>query len=55
MRRPWAGRVAGAAQFAGSACTRFAVFDAGVRSVDDPDATVVPQRARERERRGPFA
>jgi hypothetical protein len=47
-RRPWLGRLGGAALLAGSACTRFAVFQAGVQSVDDPEATVVPQRERAR-------
>lgn len=37
---------AGAALLAGSACTRFAVFHAGVQSAADPRYTVVPQRAR---------
>ncbi|MDP9389164.1 MAG: polysulfide reductase NrfD [Actinomycetota bacterium] len=36
----------GAALVAGSACTRFAVFHAGVQSAVDPKYTVVPQRAR---------
>jgi formate-dependent nitrite reductase membrane component NrfD len=38
--------VSGAALMAGSACTRFAVFHAGVASTEDPRYTVVPQRAR---------
>jgi len=38
--------VSGAALFAASALTRFAVFEAGVASVEDPSYTVVPQRAR---------
>lgn len=38
--------VAGAALFASSALTRFAVFEAGVTSTDDPRYTVVPQRER---------
>ncbi|MGH9266250.1 MAG: NrfD/PsrC family molybdoenzyme membrane anchor subunit, partial [Acidimicrobiales bacterium] len=37
---------AGAALLAGSACTRFAIFHAGVQSAADPRYTVVPQRAR---------
>ncbi len=38
--------VAGAMLTAGSACTRFAVFDAGQESAKDPRYTVVPQRER---------
>lgn len=37
---------AGAALLAGSACLRFAVFDAGMQSAADPRYTVIPQRAR---------
>jgi formate-dependent nitrite reductase membrane component NrfD len=37
---------AGAALLAGSACTRFGVFRAGLASADDPRYTVEPQRAR---------
>jgi len=44
-RRPLA-RAAGAALLAGSACTRFAVFEAGRESARDPRYTVVPQRRR---------
>ncbi|GGV39144.1 polysulfide reductase [Actinomadura cremea] len=40
----------GAALLAGSACTRFGVFHAGVQSAKDPKYTVVPQRERIRER-----
>jgi hypothetical protein len=36
--------VAGLALLAGSACTRFGVFAAGVASAEDPKYTVVPQR-----------
>lgn len=36
----------GAALLAASACTRFGVFDAGLRSAKDPKYTVVPQRER---------
>jgi hypothetical protein len=39
-------RVAGAALLAGSASTRFAVFEAGRASAADPRYTVVPQRER---------
>lgn len=38
--------VAGAALMAGSLCTRFGVFDAGIASAEDPKYTVVPQRER---------
>lgn len=38
--------VAGAALFAGSACTRFGIFEAGMASAEDPRYTVVPQRQR---------
>jgi formate-dependent nitrite reductase membrane component NrfD len=36
----------GAAALAGSACTRFGIFTAGVASAEDPKYTVVPQRQR---------
>ena len=38
--------VSGAALMAGSACLRFAVFEAGQESAKDPKYTVVPQRER---------
>jgi hypothetical protein len=38
--------LAGAALLAGSACTRFGVFEAGQDSARDPKYTVVPQRER---------
>lgn len=38
--------LAGAALLAGSACTRFAVFEAGVASTKDPKYVVIPQRER---------
>lgn len=41
-----AGVVAGMGFMASSAFTRFAIFDAGLRSAEDPRYTVVPQRAR---------
>ncbi|HEY6538001.1 MAG TPA: NrfD/PsrC family molybdoenzyme membrane anchor subunit [Candidatus Dormibacteraeota bacterium] len=44
-RRLWAG-LGGAALLAGSACTRFGIFEAGVASAEDPKYTVVPQRER---------
>ena len=42
---------AGALLNAGSAATRFGVFDAGMVSARDPSYTVVPQRERLRARR----
>ncbi|MFD7818210.1 NrfD/PsrC family molybdoenzyme membrane anchor subunit [Streptomyces sp. NPDC059785] len=51
-----AAAVSGLALLAGSACTRFGIFEAGIASAQDPKYTVVPQRerleheARERER-----
>ena len=44
--------VSGAALMAGSACTRFGIFEAGMESARDPKYTVVPQRERI-EREGP--
>ena len=44
--------LSGAALMAGSACTRFAIFEAGQASARDPRYTVVPQRER-LERHGP--
>jgi hypothetical protein len=41
-----AARVAGAALLAGSACTRFGIFEAGLASAGDPRYTVSPQRQR---------
>ena len=38
--------LSGAALMAGSACTRFGVFEAGQESAKDPRYTVVPQRER---------
>ena len=46
--------LAGAALLAGSWCTRFAVFHAGVQSAEDPRYTVVPQRERVEARREAF-
>ncbi|HEX6013673.1 MAG TPA: NrfD/PsrC family molybdoenzyme membrane anchor subunit [Geminicoccaceae bacterium] len=40
------GALSGAALLAGSACTRFGVFEAGQESARDPKYTVVPQRER---------
>jgi formate-dependent nitrite reductase membrane component NrfD len=41
-----AAAASGLALMAGSACTRFGVFDAGLESAKDPKYTVVPQRER---------
>nr|WP_231336232.1 NrfD/PsrC family molybdoenzyme membrane anchor subunit [Actinomadura graeca] len=41
-----AAALSGAALLTASACTRFGVFYAGVRSAEDPKYTVVPQRER---------
>ncbi len=41
----------GMASMAGSACTRFGIFHAGVQSAEDPKYTVQPQRERLRESR----
>jgi hypothetical protein len=41
-----ASAVAGAALLAGSACTRFGIFEAGQASARDPKYTIVPQRER---------
>jgi formate-dependent nitrite reductase membrane component NrfD len=38
--------VGGVAALAGSACTRFGIFHAGIASAEDPKYTVVPQRNR---------
>ncbi|MGB8650573.1 MAG: polysulfide reductase, partial [Mycobacteriales bacterium] len=43
--------VSGAALLAGSACTRFGVFEAGQQSARDPRYAVVPQRERVEARR----
>lgn len=43
---------AGAALLAGSACTRFGVFAAGIASAEYPAYTVVPQRAALRRKSG---
>ncbi len=41
-----AAALSGAALLAGSACTRFAVFHAGLQSAEDPRYVIEPQRAR---------
>jgi len=45
-RSRWAAALSGAALVAGSAATRFGVFEAGQESAKDPKYVVVPQRAR---------
>lgn len=45
-RRRWSAAVSGLALMVGSALTRFAVFDAGIASANDPAHIVVPQRER---------
>ncbi|AEW97825.1 MULTISPECIES: NrfD/PsrC family molybdoenzyme membrane anchor subunit [Streptomycetaceae] len=45
--------MAGAALLAGSACTRFGVFHAGLGSAEDPRYTVAPQRERLAQRAAP--
>ena len=47
-----AAAVSGVALLAGSACTRFGVFEAGQESARDPKYTVVPQRERLNARKG---
>ena len=51
-RSPALGRVGGIALLAGSALTRFGIFEAGVASARDPKYTVVPQRERLKENAG---
>jgi len=46
-----AAAVSGLVLMAGSACTRFGVFEAGIESAHDPKYTVVPQRERLNKRR----
>jgi formate-dependent nitrite reductase membrane component NrfD len=46
-----AAAVSGLALMAGSACTRFGIFEAGQESAKDPRYTVEPQRARLEQRR----
>ena len=38
--------VSGLALLAGSACTRFGIFQAGQESARDPECTILPQRER---------
>ena len=49
-RRRWSAALSGLALLAGSALTRFGVFDAGMASSKDPAHIVVPQRERIRRR-----
>ncbi len=49
-RRRWSSVLSGLALLAGSALTRFAVFDAGIASANDPAHIVIPQRERIRRR-----
>ncbi|NYG05787.1 formate-dependent nitrite reductase membrane component NrfD [Phycicoccus badiiscoriae] len=46
-----AAAVSGLALMAGSACTRFGIFEAGIESAKDPRYTVTPQRERLERRR----
>ncbi len=46
-----AAALSGMALLAGSACTRFGVFEAGLVSAKDPTYTVTPQRERLERRR----
>ena len=50
-----AAALSGVALLAGSACTRFGVFEAGPASVHDPKYTIVPQRERLDRRRAAAA
>jgi hypothetical protein len=45
-RSRWVSAISGTALLAGSAATRFAIFEAGQASARDPKFTVVPQRER---------
>ncbi|GAA4742990.1 NrfD/PsrC family molybdoenzyme membrane anchor subunit [Actinomycetospora chibensis] len=49
-RHRWSAALSGLALMAGSALTRFGVFDAGIASANDPAHIVVPQRERIRQR-----
>jgi hypothetical protein len=49
-RSRWASVMGGAAMVAGSVCTRFGIFAAGVVSTEDPKYVVRPQRERVRAR-----
>jgi hypothetical protein len=45
-RSRWASRIAGGCLLAGSAATRFAVFEGGVIAARDPKYVIIPQRER---------
>jgi hypothetical protein len=47
-----ASALAGAAMLAGAAFTRFAIFEAGLTSAENPRYTIVPQRRRIERRQG---
>jgi hypothetical protein len=49
-KKRWSAALSGLALMAGSALTRFGVFDAGIASANDPAHIVVPQRERIRQR-----
>ena len=49
-KKRWSAALSGLALMAGSALTRFGVFDAGIASANDPAHIVVPQRERIRRR-----
>ncbi|CAA9217229.1 MAG: Formate dehydrogenase O putative subunit [uncultured Actinomycetospora sp.] len=49
-KKRWSAALSGVALMAGSALTRFGVFDAGIASANDPAHIVVPQRERLRQR-----
>lgn len=49
-KRRWSAALSGLTLLAGSALTRFGVFDAGIASANDPAHIVVPQRERIRRR-----
>ncbi len=49
-KKRWSAALSGLALMAGSALTRFGVFDAGIASANDPAHIVVPQRERLRQR-----
>ena len=49
-KKRWSAALSGLALLAGSALTRFGVFDAGIASANDPAHIVVPQRERIRRR-----
>jgi formate-dependent nitrite reductase membrane component NrfD len=48
-----ASAIAGLGLITGSACTRFAIFEAGIASADNPRYTIEPQRLRREHPQGP--